>query len=54
MQVLRLLEMVGLPELVIELASLAIMESVDDCRAQVQDFFCSKMLLQGPYTGIGS
>ncbi|XP_052552283.1 nuclear pore complex protein Nup160 [Tympanuchus pallidicinctus] len=33
-KVLRLLEMVGLPELVIELASLAIMESVDDYRAQ--------------------
>ncbi|XP_065611600.1 nuclear pore complex protein Nup160 [Cyrtonyx montezumae] len=33
-KVLRLLEMVGLPELVIQLASLAIMESADDWRSQ--------------------
>uniref|UniRef100_A0A669Q9N8 Nucleoporin 160 n=1 Tax=Phasianus colchicus TaxID=9054 RepID=A0A669Q9N8_PHACC len=33
-KVLRLLDMVGLPELVIQLASLAIMESVDDWRTQ--------------------
>uniref|UniRef100_A0A8B9I8A2 Nucleoporin 160 n=1 Tax=Anser brachyrhynchus TaxID=132585 RepID=A0A8B9I8A2_9AVES len=33
-KVLRLLDMVGLPELVIQLASLAIMESADDWRSQ--------------------
>ncbi|RLV97195.1 hypothetical protein DV515_00011926 [Chloebia gouldiae] len=33
-KVLRLLEMLGLPELVIELATLAIMESADDWRSQ--------------------
>uniref|UniRef100_A0A8C9EK46 Nucleoporin 160 n=1 Tax=Pavo cristatus TaxID=9049 RepID=A0A8C9EK46_PAVCR len=33
-KVLRLLDMVGLPELVIQLASLAIMESADDWRTQ--------------------
>ncbi|XP_009996786.1 PREDICTED: LOW QUALITY PROTEIN: nuclear pore complex protein Nup160, partial [Chaetura pelagica] len=33
-KVLRLLEMVGLPELVIQLATLAIMESADDWRSQ--------------------
>lgn len=36
LQVLRLLDMVGLPELVIQLATLAIMESADDWRSQVQ------------------
>jgi len=44
--------MVGLPELVIQLASVAIMESADDWRTQVgTGSFCAEMLLQGAYTG---
>lgn len=42
LQVLRLLDMVGLPELVIQLATLAVMESADDWRSQVQITFASR------------
>lgn len=38
--------MLGLPELVIELATLAIMESADDWRSQVQPFL--SLFLQEP------
>lgn len=46
-QVLRLLEMLGLPELVIELATLAIMESADDWRSQVQPLLSQQAVSSG-------
>lgn len=41
---LRLLEDVGLPELVIQLASLAITEAVNDVNSQVSSFLSSMFL----------
>lgn len=47
-QVLRLLEDVGLPELVIQLASLAITEATNDVNSQVTSFvWCVFTFRQG-------
>lgn len=46
-KVLRLLEDVGLPDLVIQLATLAVSEAVNDQRSQVQKL-CTLFTLQLP------